>query len=76
LQQQQQQQQRQLRARQSQSTGPHPHGLQKHPGSVNSTESDGSNMQSGASADSQRSVYLHATTVADIPTVTNVSGPI
>ena len=33
-------------------------------------------MQSGASADSQRSVYLHATTVADIPTVTNVSGPI
>lgn len=42
---------------------------QKQPSSVNSSESEslGSNMQSGASADSQRSVYLHATTVADIP---------
>ena len=38
--------------------------------SVNSSESDGSAaMQSGASAESQRSVYLHATTCADIPTV-------
>ncbi|KAI9558992.1 hypothetical protein GHT06_015781 [Daphnia sinensis] len=36
--------------------------------SVNSSESDGSAMQSAAgSAESQRSVYLHATTVADIP---------
>lgn len=41
--------------------------------SVNSSESDGSAMQSAASAESQRSVYLHATTVADIPTVTPVT---
>jgi hypothetical protein len=53
---------------QSSSSTKHP------PGSVNSTESEGSNMQSGASADSQRSVYLHATTVADIPTPV-VMGP-
>lgn len=38
--------------------------------SVNSSESDGSALQSGASAESQRSVYLHATTVADIPHMT------
>lgn len=42
--------------------------------SVNSSESEGngSAMQSGASAESQRSVYLHATTVADIPTIASV----
>ena len=37
--------------------------------SVNSSESEGSALQSGASAESQRSVYLHATTVADIPNI-------
>ena len=42
--------------------------------SVNSSESEGngSALQSGASAESQRSVYLHATTVADIPTMAAV----
>ena len=49
--------------------------LMKQPSSVNSSESESqaSNMQSGASADSQRSVYLHATTVADIPPATLVN---
>lgn len=43
--------------------------------SVNSSESDGSAMQSAAgSAESQRSVYLHATTVADIPVTGQVHG--
>ena len=47
---------------------------QKQPvSSINSSESDGSAMQSAASAESQRSVYLHATTVADIPTVVPVT---
>lgn len=41
--------------------------------SVNSSESEGSALQSGASAESQRSVYLHATTVADIPNVAPVT---
>ncbi|KAK4010787.1 hypothetical protein OUZ56_019919 [Daphnia magna] len=46
----------------------HQRGRHQPVSSVNSSESDGSAMQSAAgSAESQRSVYLHATTVADIP---------
>ena len=52
-----------------------PVALLKHTNSANSSESESqaSNMHSGASMDSQRSVYLHATTVADIPPAVLVS---